>query len=96
MAVFVLLTVQVLVPGQFARVCRSVSRLASRHRAAILIDIIINENLKLLQVNYFARKVDVLFNFPSRSHYYTFNGNYGKIMYIEISKREESVVKQHN
>ena len=39
---------------------RSVSRLASRHRAAILSDIIINENLKLLQINYLARKVDVL------------------------------------
>jgi hypothetical protein len=29
---------------------RSVPRLASRHRAAILSDIIINENLKLLQI----------------------------------------------
>ena len=33
---------------------RSVSRLASRHTAAILSDIIINENLKLLQINYLA------------------------------------------
>ena len=39
---------------------RSVSRLASRRRAAILSDIIINENLKLLPINYLARKVDVL------------------------------------
>ena len=55
---------------------RSVSRLASRHRAAILSDIIINKNLKLLQINYFARKVDVLFNFSSRSHC-----TYGKTRY---------------
>ena len=46
---------------------RSVSRLASRHRAPILSDMIINENLKLLQINYLALKVDVLFNFPSGS-----------------------------
>ena len=30
---------------------------------AILSDIIITENLKLLQINYLAQKVDVLFNF---------------------------------
>ena len=30
---------------------------------AILSDIIINEKLKLLQINYLAQKVDVLFNF---------------------------------
>jgi hypothetical protein len=46
---------------------RSVSRLASRHRAPILSDMIINENLKLLQINYLALKVDVLFNFLSGS-----------------------------
>jgi hypothetical protein len=46
---------------------QSASRLASRHRAAILSDIVINENLKLLQINYVAQKVHVLFNFPSRS-----------------------------
>ena len=40
----------------------SISRLVSRHRAAILSDII-NENLKLLQINYLARKVNILFNF---------------------------------
>jgi hypothetical protein len=40
-----------------------VSRLASRQRAAILSDIIINKKLKLLQINYLAQKVDVLFNF---------------------------------
>jgi len=32
----------------------SISRLASRHRAAILSDIIINETLKLFQINYLA------------------------------------------
>jgi len=31
--------------------------------------IIINKNLKLLLINYLARKVDVLFHFPSRSQY---------------------------
>jgi len=35
---------------------RSVSRLASRHRAAILSDIIINEKLELLQNKLFASK----------------------------------------
>ena len=39
---------------------RSVSSLASRHTAAILSDIIINENLIPLQINYLPRKVDVL------------------------------------
>jgi len=39
----------------------SISRPASRHRATILSDIIINENLKLLHINYFARKVDFFF-----------------------------------
>jgi hypothetical protein len=58
----------------------SVSRLGSRHRAAILSDIIINENLKLLQINYLAQKVDVLFNFPSRSHC-TCNRTHGKTRY---------------
>ena len=52
---------------------RGVSRLASRHRVAILSDTI-NENLKLLQRNYLAL---VLFNFPSRSHC-TCNTTYGK------------------
>jgi len=41
---------------------------ASGQRAAILSDIIINKILKLLLINYLARKVDVLFHFPSRSH----------------------------
>jgi hypothetical protein len=57
---------------------QSVSRLASTHRGAILSDIITNENLKLLQINYLAQKVSVLFNFPSRSHC-TCNRTYGKI-----------------
>ena len=56
---------------------RSVSWLASRPRAAILSDIIINEKLKLLQINYLALKVDVLFDFPSRAHC-TCNRTYGK------------------
>jgi hypothetical protein len=46
---------------------RSISRVASEQRAAILSDIIINKNLKLLLINYLARKVYVLFHFPSRS-----------------------------
>jgi len=83
MAVFGLLPLKVFVLRQFARVCHSVSRLASRHRAAILSGIIINENLKLLQINYLARKVGVLFNFPSRLHC-SCNRNYGKPMYTEI------------
>jgi hypothetical protein len=60
---------------------RSVSRLASRHRAAILSDIIINESLKLLQINYLAQKVDGLFNFHSRPHC-TCNRTYTKTRYI--------------
>jgi hypothetical protein len=60
---------------------RSISRLAPRQRAAILSHNIINENLKLLQINYFAWKVDVLFNFPSMSHC-TCNRTYGKYSYI--------------
>jgi hypothetical protein len=43
----------------------------------ILSDIILIENLKLLKINDLARKVDVLFNFPSRSHC-TCNRTYGK------------------
>jgi hypothetical protein len=39
---------------------QSVSRLVSRHRAAVLYDIVINENLKLLQKSYLAQKLDVL------------------------------------
>ena len=63
---------------------QSISRLASRHRAAILNDII-NGNLKLLQINYLALKVDVLFNFPSRSHC-TCNRTFGKTMYNAAPK----------
>ena len=40
----------------------SVSRFASGQRVAILSDIIIHEKLQLLQINYLAQKVDVLFN----------------------------------
>ena len=59
----------------------SVSRLASGQRAAILSDIIINKNLKLLLIKYFARKVDVLFHFPSRPQN-PCNRTYGKTLYI--------------
>ena len=58
----------------------SVSRLVSRKRAAILSDIIINKTLKLLLINYLPPKVDVLFNFPSRSHC-TCNSTHGKTRY---------------
>ena len=49
------------VPWQ--QIGRSVSRLASRQRAAILSGIIINKNLKLLLINYLARKVMFCFIF---------------------------------
>ena len=45
--------------------------------AAILSYIIINKNLKLLLINYLARKVDVPFHFPSRSQQ-TWNRTYGR------------------
>ena len=45
----------------------SISRLASEQRAAILSDIIINKNLKLLLINYLAWKVYVLYDSPSSS-----------------------------
>ena len=54
---------------------------------AIVSDIIINESLKLLQINYLARKVDfVLFDSPSRSHYIC-NRTCGKAMYKPASQR---------
>ena len=59
---------------------RSVSRFASRQRAAVLSDIIVSKNIKLSQINYLARKVDVLFSFPSRP-YCTCNRTYGKTRY---------------
>jgi hypothetical protein len=37
---------------------QSVSRFASRQRAAILSDTIVHENLELLQINYLSQKVD--------------------------------------
>jgi hypothetical protein len=64
-------------PGDSAR-GDSISRLEWRQRAAILSDIIVNEKLI---ANYLAQKVDVLFNFPSRSHC-TCNRIYGKTRYI--------------
>ena len=54
-------------------------RLASRQREAILSGIIRNKNLKLLLINYFGLKVDVLFHFPSRSQY-TWDRTYGRIV----------------
>jgi hypothetical protein len=60
----------------------SVSRLALGQRAAILNDIILNKNLKLLLINYLARKVDVLFQFPSGSQY-TWDRIYGRTVYIQ-------------
>ena len=62
---------------------RSVSRLALRQRVAILSDSIINERLKLLQINYLAQNMDVLFNFPSRSHY-TCIRTYGESRYVFV------------
>jgi len=68
-------------PGDSA--CRD-SRVAGAsqglQRAAILSDIIINKNLKLLLINYLVQKVDVLFHFPSRSQN-PCNRTYGKTMY---------------
>ena len=46
---------------------RSASMLTSRQSAAILSGIVVNKHLKLLLINHLARKVDVLFHFPSRS-----------------------------
>jgi hypothetical protein len=43
--------------------------------------IIINKNLKLLLINYLARKVDVLFHFPSRSQNLC-NRTYGKTVCV--------------
>ena len=54
-------------------------------KETILRDIIINKNLKLCLINYLARKVDVLFHFPSRSQN-PGNRTYGKTMYIYVSK----------
>jgi hypothetical protein len=50
-------------------------------RGALLSDIIINKNLKLLLINYLAHKVDVLFHFPSMLHN-PCNRTYSKTMYI--------------
>ena len=49
-------------------------------RTAVLSGIIIHKNLKLLPINYLARKVDFFFQFPSGSQY-TCNGTYGKTWY---------------
>jgi len=45
---------------------------------------IINKNLKLLVITYLARKVDILFHFPTRSQY-TWDRTYGRTVYINIS-----------
>jgi hypothetical protein len=62
--------------------CRD-SRLAgaSGQRAAILSDIIINENLKIFLIDYLSLKVDVLFYFPSKSQY-TWDRTYGRTVYF--------------
>jgi len=65
----------------------------SRHRAAILSEIIINENLKLLQINYLVRKANILFNFPSRSHF-TCNKTYGKARYIVLEMTQLQAVTE--
>ena len=49
-------------------------------KAAILSDIIMNKNLKLLLINYLVRKVDVMFHFPSRSQN-ACKGTYGKTVH---------------
>ena len=46
-----------------------------------------HNSLKVLQINYLARKVDVLFNFPSRSHYIC-NRTYGKTRYMFMSHKQ--------
>ena len=58
----------------------SVSSLAWRQSAGILSGIIINKNLKILLINYLARKVDVLFHFPSRPQY-NWDRTYGRTVY---------------
>jgi len=84
---------------------RSVSGFASRHRVANLSDIIINENLKLLQINYLAWKVDVLFNFPSRSccicnrtrlyTYRSLNITNWNVLRVTVSRRSYCFCQQH-
>jgi len=48
-----------------------------------------NENQKILKINYLARKVDVLFSFPSRSHCIC-SRTYGKTMYCTFGRTEAS------
>jgi hypothetical protein len=62
---------------------RRISRLVSRHRAAILSDIIANECLKLLQINYLARKVNVFLIFLL-----------GHIMLVTELMARSSILKQ--
>ena len=64
-------------------------KLASRQRAVILSGIIINKILKLLLINYLARKVAVLFHFPSGSQN-PCNRTYGKTMYHATQKRNST------
>jgi hypothetical protein len=56
-------------------------------RTAVLSGIFINKNLKLLLINHSARKVDVLFHFPSRSQN-TWNRTYGKTSYTPKDLRD--------
>jgi len=46
-----------------------------------------NKKLKLLLINYLARKVDVPFRFPSRSQY-TLDRTYGRTVYINFTLKQ--------
>ena len=64
MAVFGLVSLQGFLPRQFSRVCLSASQGLRRGIGRPFLSVIIkNENLKLLQIYYLARKVDILFKF---------------------------------
>jgi len=52
----------------------------------VVLGIIINKNLKLLLINYLARKMDVLFHFPSMSQY-TWDRTYGMTVYFNLTRR---------
>jgi hypothetical protein len=53
-----------------------------------------HNSLKPLQINYLARKVYVLFNFPSQSHCIC-NRTYGKTRYMFMSNKQ-NVGQNHN
>ena len=64
-----------------SRVARAYQGLCRGRRRPFLSGIIINKNLKLLLINYLARKVDVLFHFPARSQY-TWDKTYGRTVWM--------------